>query len=417
MGTTRRANFLRSGWRRCCAWHCHVAARAADPVFPHGVAIGSIRCRSRDHLDPRGDHASPSPGRSRPTARFTDVVRSGSASTPTAATDHTVKVDVDGLQPVHDLLVPLQRRGAATSRDRAHAHAAEPGAAVDRARIGVVTCAEWEFGQFGAYRMVAERDDLDVVLALGDYIYEFGNDYGRLDTVAPARRTQSPAAARTAHARRLPGALPPVHEPTPRCRNCHAAHAVIAIYDDHEVANDWYTNGAEQHSAGEGDWVTRAQRRRCRPIREYLPIRVDAVDRRRSIGASSSATSSTCSCSTSASIATSSRTNAVVGYVSVDPATDDPNRTMLGATQKAWLLDGLTSSTAAWKVLGNPDAMMPIDVGPALAGALSAALSPLASRCRRFRRRCWSKDGTATTRNAPRSSTRSTTATSKTSSC
>lgn len=70
-------------------------------------------------------------------------------------------------------------------------------------------------------------------------------------------------------------------------------------------------------------------------------------------------------------------TNAVVGYLSVDPATDDPDRTMLGATQRDWLFNGLGSAAAAWKVLGNPVVMVPVDVGPPLAGVLSAAVTGL----------------------------------------
>ena len=69
--------------------------------------------------------------------------------------------------------------------------------------------------------------------------------------------------------------------------------------------------------------------------------------------------------------------SAVVGYGSADPKVDDPSRTMLGAEQREWLLSGLTSSSATWKVLGNPVSMAPIDVGPPLAGAFDTILRSL----------------------------------------
>ncbi len=68
--------------------------------------------------------------------------------------------------------------------------------------------------------------------------------------------------------------------------------------------------------------------------------------------------------------------NALLGYGSVDPAIEDPTRTMLGVSQREWLVGGLKGSSAAWKVLGNPVQFFPLAIGPALLNALNAALAP-----------------------------------------
>lgn len=304
-------------------------------------------------------------------AAFSAIVQSGLV-VPLTTDDYTVRVDVTGLAPATRYWYRFTGNGESIV-GRTNTLPA-PGAATERVRVGVVTCAEWEFGHFGAYRALSERDDVDVVLALGDYIYEFGTDYGGIPsphvdgrTHAPPREIVSLADYRTRHRQ---------YRSDPGLQALHAAHPVIAIYDDHEVANDWYRDGAQGHDpATEGSFVARRDAG-LQAFREYIPVRSGAeattVYRRFTLGNL-----------VDLFMVDDRRyrdvqpTSAVVGYGSVDPATDDPNRTMLGAAQRDWLLDGLATSSATWKVLGNPVCVVPIDVGPALAGALSAALSPL----------------------------------------
>src|SRR5205085_6612541 len=107
---------------------------------------------------------------------FARVVRTGTAEC-LAANDFTVHVDVDGLDAETPYWYRFSDGQTASAIGRTRTTPA-PGTTVERLRVGIVTCTEWEFGFFGGCRVVAERDDLDVVLALGDYIYEFGTDYG-----------------------------------------------------------------------------------------------------------------------------------------------------------------------------------------------------------------------------------------------
>jgi alkaline phosphatase D len=306
-------------------------------------------------------------------ASFASILKTGTVA-PQPATDYTVQVDVDGLSPATRYWYRFRANGDTSTIGRTQTLPA-PGAAVERVRIGVVTCAEWEFGFFGGYRAIAERDDIDVVLALGDYIYEFGDDYGGIPSPKPGGRTHTPtheivtlADYRTRHRQ---------YRTDPGLQKLHASHPVIAIYDDHEVCNDWWRDGGLGHvPATEGDFHARRDAG-LRAFREWVPVRVTNADptvvyRRFAFG-----NLVDLFMVDERRYRDKQPQNAVVGYFSVDPATDDPNRTMLGAPQLGWLENGLTSSTAMWKVLGNPDSMLPVDVGPALAGALSAALSPL----------------------------------------
>ena len=97
-----------------------------------------------------------------------------------------------------------------------------------------MTCAEYEFGFYAAYRHLAERDDLDAVLHLGDYIYEFGNNYGPLPTPGeeigrvhePPSEIVSLADYRTRYGQ---------YRSDPDLQALHAAHPVIVIYDDHDL--------------------------------------------------------------------------------------------------------------------------------------------------------------------------------------
>ncbi len=304
---------------------------------------------------------------------FGAVVRNGTAST-SAASDYTLHVDVDGLQPATTYWYRFRVGGflSATGRTRT---LPTPGAALDRMRVGVVTCTEWEFGFFGACRVVAERDDLDAVLSMGDYIYEFDRSYQGLPTPKPAGRRHDPAHETVSlddYRQRYRQ-----YKSDAGLQKMHASHPVIAMYDDHELANDWWKDGAQNHTQGaEGDFHARRDAA-LRAFREYVPIRANPVDatvvyRRFQFGDLVDLFMLD-----ERRYRDQQPTNAVIGYFSVDPATDDPNRTMLGATQRDWLLNGLERSTAAWKVLGNPVPMAPVDVGPALAGALSTAAAGL----------------------------------------
>src|SRR5690606_5405695 len=103
---------------------------------------------------------------------FAHVVASGSVTT-SPSSDHTVKVDVGGLSPFTEHWYRFRALGATSPVGRAKTAPAEDDV-VESLRFGVVSCSNYEGGYFSSYRHLAGRDDLDLVLHLGDYIYETG---------------------------------------------------------------------------------------------------------------------------------------------------------------------------------------------------------------------------------------------------
>ncbi|MFE0276710.1 alkaline phosphatase D family protein, partial [Streptomyces sp. NPDC058992] len=184
---------------------------------------------------------------------FTRIVTAG-LTTATAATDHTVKVDVRGLSPATTYFFRFASGGTHSTTGRTRTAPATD-AAAPGVRFGVVSCANWESGYFAAYRHLAARADLDAVLHLGDYIYEYGT--GRLPAEEyvvrrhePAHEITTLADYRVRHGK---------YKTDTDLQALHAAHPLIAIWDDHEIANNAWAGGAENHTPGtEGDYATRA---------------------------------------------------------------------------------------------------------------------------------------------------------------
>lgn len=347
-----------------------VAAPAEVPAFQHGVASGDplpdgILLWTR--VTPTAD-ALPGSGLG-PDAtvgwevaedrEFTRVVAHGTALA-TAASDHTVKVDVRGLRPaavhyfrfsVGTALSPVGRTRTAPALD-----AATPGV-----RFGVVSCANWEAGYFSAYRHLAARADLDAVLHLGDYIYEYGSGtYPAAKYVVrphqPRHEILNLADYRLRHA---------TYKTDPDLQALHAVHPVIAIWDDHEIANDAWSGGAENHTPGtEGDYAARAAAAK-QAYFEWMPVRASTegtVYRRLRFGKLADLHL--------LDLRSFRSQQAKVGNGSVD----DPERTITGRAQLDWLKAGLASSDAAWRLVGTS-----VMVSPVAFGSLPAhLLEPLA---------------------------------------
>ncbi|WP_406461841.1 alkaline phosphatase D family protein [Streptomyces sp. NBC_00111] len=355
------------------------SARAADgPVFLHGVASGDplpdgILLWTR--VTPSAD-ALPGSGLgadtpvaweiaedkdfSRIAARGTAVARAGS--------DHTVKADVRGLRPAtaywfrfsaasggagggQSVLSPVGRTRTAPAA----------GAPVTGIRFGVVSCANWEAGWFSPYRHLAARADLDAVLHLGDYIYEYASgSYPTQDTVvrphAPLHEILTLADYRLRHA---------TYKTDTDLQALHATHPVIAIWDDHEFANDAWSGGAENHTPGtEGAWAARVAAAK-QAYFEWMPVRASTegtVYRRLSFGGLAELHL--------LDLRSFRSEQASVG----DGAVDDPDRTVTGRAQLDWLKAGLASSDAAWKLVGTS-----VMISPVAFGSLPAhLLAPLA---------------------------------------
>ncbi len=309
---------------------------------------------------------------------FGEIVAKGSDTT-TAEVDYTFKVDAEGLAPGTDYYYRF-RAGDQTSvvgRTRT-APAASPAAA----SFAVVSCANYPVGFFNVYREVANQE-LDAVLHLGDYIYEYGADGYASDRAAEFGRVVEPeteiislADYRARYAQ---------YHTDADLQVCHARHPFILVWDDHEVANNAWRNGAENHDpASEGDF----SERRAAAIQawyEWLPVRPptqaseiiyrsfsygDLLDLimldTRNVGRDKQVDYA------------DYLSGGVIDSVAVRAATSDSNRTMLGTDQLAWLQEQLVNSTARWQVLGQQVLMarqpMPEPIVRPLATSLGGSL-------------------------------------------
>jgi alkaline phosphatase D len=281
---------------------------------------------------------------------FRRVVARGTSSTgPTR--DHTVKVDVRGLAPATDYWYRFSLGGARSPVGRTRT-APAVGASQDRLRLGIVSCANYQAGYFSAYRHLAARDDLDAVLHLGDYLYEYApGEYQARDLVVrphdPAREMTTLADYRRRHAQ---------YKSDPDLQALHAAAPWIVTWDDHESANDAWKDGAENHTEGaEGSWAER-RAAALQAYAEWMPIRLapgEPVYRRFRFGRLAELSMLDLRSYRSQQVATTD-----LGSV------DDPARTITGDAQMGWLKDGLVTEGAQWKLVGNPVMIAPVLVPP-----------------------------------------------------
>ncbi|MFH8975671.1 alkaline phosphatase D family protein [Streptomyces sp. NPDC017890] len=336
-------------------------AGAADaaPAFLHGVASGDplpdgVLLWTRVTPTPEaipGSGAGPDTEVSWVVATdkaFTNIVAKGS-TTATAASDHTVKADIRGLAPATDYWFRFSA-GPTDSPAARTRTAPAADAAVTGLRFGVVSCANWEAGHFSSYRHLAARGDLDAWLHLGDYIYEYGTgEYGTRDTVvrphAPAHEILTLADYRVRHGR---------YKTDTDLQALHAAAPVVAIWDDHEIADDTWSGGAENHTEGaEGTWAAR-QAAAEQAYFEWMPVRpaiAGTTYRRLRFGRL-------------ADLSLLDLRSFRSQQVSLgDGEVDDPERTLTGRAQLDWLKAGLTSSDTTWRLVGNPVMISPFAIG------------------------------------------------------
>ncbi|MFC6288242.1 alkaline phosphatase D family protein [Nocardioides sp. GCM10027113] len=341
------------------------AAAGDRDVFAHGVASGDpeptgVVLWTRVTPTPE---ATPGSGRGpRVTVRwevardadFRDVVRSGSFQT-SPGRDHTVKVDAQGLAPDSWYFFRFHLRDA-TSRVGRTRTAPAAGATPDNLRVGVVSCSHFEAGHFAAYGHLARRDDLDAVLHLGDYLYEYAANEKAVRQHFPDREIVALADYRQRHAQ---------YKTDPHLQDLHARLPFVTIWDDHEVTNDSYEDGAENHQPDtEGDYLRRRARAH-RAYDEWMPVRLDGTARlgdgtrlfrRVRWGTLAELTMLDLRTYRDRMVETA----APFPLPQLQTEADDEDRTITGDEQMAWLKESLASSASQWKLVGNSVMIAPL---------------------------------------------------------
>jgi alkaline phosphatase D len=279
-----------------------------------------------------------------------NVVASGNFIT-SSGRDYTVKIDVEGLSPGTTYYYGFTALGANSLTGKTKTTPTADQA--DHLKFGVVSCSNYQAGYFNAYGALAARTDLDAILHLGDYIYEYGNFVYGSDSIWEGRLVEPGEEIITLFDYR---ARYSTYRLDTNLLRLHQQHPMISVWDDHESANDAYKDGAENHDEEtEGSWDARENRAR-RVYFEWMPIRENqdrSVYRKISYG------------NIADLIMLDTRLEGREQQINdiEDPALYAPDRTLLGAEQKAWLFDQLSTSEAKWKIIGQQIIFSEFNVG------------------------------------------------------
>ncbi len=208
-------------------------------------------------------------------AAMTQVVKHGQVTT-NQEKDYTVKIDVNGLDAFTTYYYQFEALGIQSTIGKTRTTPAKNDM-VDNLRFAVVSCSNYQNGYFNTYNQIAKRNDLDAVIHLGDYIYEyesggfgFDEEIGRGHLPKHEIITLNDYRVRYSYYRL-----------DPMLRNVHQQHPFIHIWDDHEFANDANKFGAENHSPDtEGSWEVRKANAH-KAYFEWMPVRANTIEQYR----------------------------------------------------------------------------------------------------------------------------------------
>ncbi len=287
---------------------------------------------------------------------FSNVVQSGVFTTDTGR-DFTVKVDVQNLnansQYYYRFMVGEMMSEVGQTQTL-------PEDGVEKASMAVVSCANYPAGYFHVYREILnqhEQSPFDVVLHLGDYIYEYGaGGYASEDAAALGREPSKGAECITLDDYRKRYAQ---YRQDADLQALHAKLPMIAVWDDHELANDTWKNGAENHQDDEGSFIDR-RTAAAAAWTEWLPVRENTfsnmlIYRQFSFGSLVNLmmldTRLVGRDKPLDYFSLSAPTMEAIGGLVVQSRSAD--RELLGTEQLAWLMNEFNTHDAKWNVLGQ----------------------------------------------------------------
>ena len=280
---------------------------------------------------------------------FENIVAGGIATTDESI-DHTIKVDVGGLSPSHYYYYRFEHDGKKSITGRTKT---APTGDNEYLRFAVVSCNNYQNGYFNAFKHLAERNDIDAVIHLGDYIYEGGvtstpGAPGRLHEPTHETITLEDYRGRYSHYRL-----------DPDFRALHQQHPFICAWDDHETANNSWRDGAQGHTEGaEGLWADR-KLFGAQANFEWLPNRVNEAEslkiyRKLAFGDLADLHM--------LETRLLERTEPVSGQIVplTEPGLWDSTNTMLGVDQMQWWQQNMLNSQARWQIIGQQVMFTPL---------------------------------------------------------
>lgn len=304
-------------------------------------------------------------------ASFTQIVTRGTVIA-SASTGHTAKADALGLTAGTNYYFRFLAGNTASpvGMTRTLPQTAS------MLKLAVLSCSNYPAGFFNVYAEVA-ASDAEFALHLGDYIYEYEADgYASSSSIALGRISQpltellSLSDYRVRHAQ---------YKSDPDSKVLHAKMPMIAIWDDHEVANDAYKDGAENHDPQkEGSWAARREAA-IQAYHEWMPIRTGS-DRQKIYRSFDFGNLVSLHMLDTRLIGRDKQIDiaalaGLMGASARDVAQQEitaPSRQLLGAEQLQWLQNQMTQSTATWQVLGQQVLMARMEFPASILKALNS---------------------------------------------
>lgn len=270
--------------------------------------------------------------------------------------DFTAKLTLDGLAPgrwyFYRFIAP-DGTMSVTGRTKTL-----PDGPTDRFTLGVFSCSNFRFGHFNAYGHAAARTDIDLMIHTGDYFYEYEMGRYPSEEQALAGRDLMPSTETLALADYWLRYA--TYRADPDLAALHRNFPMIARWDDHEITNDPWVGGAENHQPDEGDWELR-KRVALQAYRDWMPVS-DAPWDSYQIGdlativlPETRITARSEQLDYAAAIGDGSAVAQSLAAFRDGPWSDEA-RTILGAEQEAWVAGQMAASTASgtrWQVLAQ----------------------------------------------------------------
>lgn len=307
-------------------------------------------------------------------AAFSQVVKTESVDA-LADDDFTVSIDLSGLTSNRRYFYRFSLTNTSNVSVVGETKTLPRGGEAVEVKLAFCSCSNYPAGLFNVYGAMA-ASDADVVLHLGDYIYEYGaGQYGSNTSTATLNRAHLPAneiSTLEDYRTRFKQ-----YRSDTQLQLLHQKKPFICVWDDHEVANDAYREGAQNHQASEGSFATRKSNA-IKAYHEYIGVRTTVKERiyrtftfgnilnlhmldTRLIGRDKQLDYATY------------LSNGQVDQTAFRRDWQAPNRTMLGSEQLTWLGQALRTGTATWQVLGQQVLMAKMYLPAELASTVAQA--------------------------------------------
>jgi len=272
---------------------------------------------------------------------------------------YSVHVEVQGLRPARTYWYRFKAEGVISPVGRTRT-APEAGSSPRSLNFAFASCQQWQVGYYTAYRHMAEQD-LDLVVHLGDYIYE-GNHTTTVRPEAPPEPVRAEPMDLASYRNRYA-----LYKLDADLQAAHAAFPFIVTWDDHEVENNYASDISQVDTEPDQDPAVFLRRRAAayRAWYEHMPVRSALLPagpdllgyRRLRFGDLAEF---------NVLDTRQYRSDQACGGGLTPPCDEiaDPARTITGSEQESWLLDGLAASRSRWKVLAQQVFVAQLDIAP-----------------------------------------------------